>query len=70
MMSLSLKVRRGIWPISESGKQKKPLSSVIVEGRTHRLLPSSRLSGSLGCREREREGTAFQHLWGSRETGY
>lgn len=68
MMSLSLKVRRGIWSISKSDKQGKRLSSVIVEVWTHRLLPSSPLSGSLECRVRE--CTAFHHLWGSRETGY
>lgn len=40
-MSLSLKAGRGTWPISETGKQEKPLASVFVAGRTHRLLPSS-----------------------------
>lgn len=68
MMSLSLKVRWGIWSISNSDKQGKPLSLVIVGGRTHRLLPSSPLSGFLECKVKER--TAFHHPWGSRETGY
>lgn len=48
------------------GKQEKPPLSVVVEGSTHTLLPSTSQSGSLGCREGQHR--AFHHLCGRRET--